>query len=223
MNLGCHQSTWVHPSGSFCRYRHGGGWRGSGCSWDQRDGDECQGKRTDDPVSVCAWGCVYTVQRGMGACAYMYVCSSTCLCKCVCGTWTLHQMWKLEYHLQVRIQNNSKWQTSLWSCHTTTSVAHIKNLKSQYLEHFVGRWLNSRWHVGWLKHNLLYLGEVVLGIAVENHLTNGHQRVVTMGPDLRALAEKGREGKWRGMGKCERDREEEKKNKRKASFQYYHA
>lgn len=55
---------------------------------------------------------------------------------------------------------------------------------SVYLEHFVRRWLNSRWHVGWLKHNLLHLSKIVLRVAVQNHLTNRHQGIVTMRPDL---------------------------------------
>ena len=56
-----------------------------------------------------------------------------------------------------------------------------------YLKHFVWRRLNTRWHVGWFEGNLLYLLEVVLWIAVENHLTHWYQRILTVGPDLKCL------------------------------------
>ena len=76
--------------------------------------------------------------------------------------------------------------------HNATSVSHtctcMKSVVgSQYLEHFVGRWFNSRWHVWWLKHKLLHLSKVVLRVTIQDHLTDGHQRIVTMGPDLSVM------------------------------------
>lgn len=52
------------------------------------------------------------------------------------------------------------------------------------LEHFVEGRLDSGDEMSWTESGLLDLLEVVLGITVENHLSEVDARVVSVGPDF---------------------------------------
>ncbi len=52
------------------------------------------------------------------------------------------------------------------------------------LEHLVRRGCNARHKVAGREGGLLHLGEVVLGVTVQDHTTNGSKGGVTMRPDL---------------------------------------
>jgi len=52
------------------------------------------------------------------------------------------------------------------------------------LQHAIGRGLNTGNHVRRRESGLLNLGEVVVGVAVKDHLSDGDQGVVLLGPDL---------------------------------------
>ena len=134
-------------------------------------------------------------------CVCMHACAHARVCVCVCAC---------------RVPSSSRSTCIAADSDKQAMVIFTPPLQdrmivgNQYLEHFVGRWFNSRWHVGWLKHNLLHLSKVVLRVAVQNHLTNGDQRIVTMGPDLCVLCCVGGEGGnkgGRGGGKKENERE----------------
>lgn len=54
----------------------------------------------------------------------------------------------------------------------------------RYLQHLVWRGLNARDHVSWCKGNLLHLGEVVPWVEIEDHLANGDEWELLLGPHL---------------------------------------
>ena len=62
---------------------------------------------------------------------------------------------------------------------------------STYLEHLVGRGLDSQRHVGRTERNLLHILKVVLRIAVEDDFANGDEGILLVGPHLQNMHKKG--------------------------------